>query len=89
MIRLPTAPTAPTVVAAGAVMLQAVSSDATTIAAASPSGTRRAPLGRDPAARSTARPQPAPIAASTMDLTNKRAPQNGALLHASGAILFR
>ncbi len=64
MTRPATAPTPTTGVAAGAVTLEAVRTDATTIAAASPSGTTRTPLTCIPAARSTTTPQPAPMAAS-------------------------
>src|SRR5439155_15387870 len=66
MPRPATATTPTTGVAAGAVALDAVRSAATTIAAARPSGSTRTPLTRSPDARSTRRPQPAPMAASRM-----------------------
>src|SRR5439155_97338 len=66
MTRPATATTPTTGVAAGAVALDAVRSAATTIAAARPSGSTRTPLTRSPDARSTRRPQPAPMAASRM-----------------------
>src|SRR5579862_8633820 len=73
-----TAPTPTSGIAAGAIALQAVTSDASTSAVASPSGTSNTPTFT-PARRSASVPQPAPTAASTSgNRTHERISDKGA-----------